>query len=77
MIRSFTALFELIFASPVFLPFRDPTVASSAVILNIPFALSTDSANTGPEDWICTERDESLSNRSNKRFPERVETKDR
>ena len=41
--------------------------------LNIPFALSMESANAGPEDWIRTERDESLSNRSNKWFEGRGE----
>jgi hypothetical protein len=68
VIRSFTALTEPIFVPPVFLPFRDPTAASQAVILNIPFSPSMNSANAGPEDWICAKRDASLTNRRNKRF---------
>ena len=39
--------------------------------LNIAFALSMESANAGPEGWIRTARDESLSNRSNKWFETR------
>jgi hypothetical protein len=38
------------------------------VILNIPFAPSVESANAGPECWICIERDEPLSNRNNMWF---------
>ena len=38
------------------------------MILNIPFAPSVESANAGPECWICIERDESLSNRNNMWF---------